>query len=268
MPSHKKLTVGAERPDADGGAASDRARELGGGGNGDARLQDEARPEPQADSQVGRQAGHDDVQGDVHGDVADDRRADPRFFIVGVGASAGGLEALSALLKHIKLDDMAFVVVQHLAPKHESFLPALLARVSNIKVEVAADGTQVEPNHVYVIPPNADLAILRGVLQVMSPPQCGSGHGPGPHLPIDYFFRHLAEDLGPRSIGIVLSGTGSDGTFGLKAIKEAGGITFAQEPATAEYDGMPRSAIDAGRADFSLAPHAIRHRPPHIRPPP
>jgi two-component system CheB/CheR fusion protein len=208
----------------------------------------------------------DDERGrDGDGD-GDNGTADPRFFMVGIGASAGGLEALSALLKHVKLDDMAFVVVQHLAPKHESFLPALLARVSNIKVEVAADGTRVERNHVYVIPPNADLAVLRGVLHVMTPPhsQSGDGHHIGTHLPVDYFFRSLAEDLGPRSVGIVLSGTGSDGTFGLKAIKEAGGITFAQEPSTAKYDGMPRSAIEAGWADFSLGPEAIADELQHI----
>jgi two-component system CheB/CheR fusion protein len=178
-----------------------------------------------------------------------------RFFIVGIGASAGGLEALSALLKSVKLDSMAFVVIQHLAPKHESFLPALLGRISNIKVVLAEDGMRVDANHVYVIPPNSDLAILQGVLHVMTPPQSASIHGP--HLPIDYFFRSLAEDLGPRSIGVVLSGTGTDGTFGLKSIKEAGGITFAQDPTTAKYEGMPRNAIESGWADFSLGPQAI-----------
>jgi two-component system CheB/CheR fusion protein len=193
----------------------------------------------------------DQVTGDDEGDVG----PSSRFFIVGIGASAGGLEALSSLLKNIKLDNMAFVVVQHLAPKHESFLPALLSRVSNIKVELATDGLKVEPNHVYVIPPNSDLAVLQGVLHVMTPPQNAAIHGP--HLPVDYFFRSLAEDLGPRSIGIVLSGTGTDGTFGLKSIKEAGGITFAQEPSTAKYEGMPRSAVESGWADFCLGPEAV-----------
>jgi two-component system CheB/CheR fusion protein len=194
------------------------------------------------------------VQGESGRDSA---RADgaPGFFIVGIGASAGGLEALTALLSNIKLDCMAFVVVQHLAPKHESFLPALLSRTSNIKVLAAADGTQVEPNKVYVIPPNSDLAILQGVLHVMSPPRTATPHGP--HLPVDYFFRSLAADQGTRSIGIVLSGTGSDGTFGLKAIKEAGGITFAQDPSTAKYDGMPRNAMESGWSDFCLPPDGI-----------
>ena len=177
------------------------------------------------------------------------------FFIVGIGASAGGLEALTALLSHVHLDGVAFVVIQHLAPRHESLLPALLARISNVNVVAAADGMRVDANQVYVIPPNSDLAILHGVLHVMTPPRSALPHGP--HLPVDYFFRSLAADQGPRSIGIVLSGTGSDGTFGLKAIKEAGGITFAQEPSTAKYDGMPRNAIESGWADFSLAPESI-----------
>jgi two-component system CheB/CheR fusion protein len=176
------------------------------------------------------------------------------FFIVGVGASAGGLEALTAFLKTLALDSMAIVIVQHLAPKHESLLPTLLSRWSESKVTSVEDGMPVEPGRIYVIPPNADLAILQGVLHLMAPPSEGTR---GPHLPIDYFFRSLAEDQGSRSIGIVLSGTGSDGTFGLQAIKEAGGITFAQEPTSAKYDGMPRSAIDSGWADFTLAPEEI-----------
>ena len=179
----------------------------------------------------------------------------PSFFIVGVGASAGGLEALTALLSSVKLDGMAFVVVQHLAPRHESLLPALLARTTSIAVVAAEDGMQVEPNQVYVIPPNSDLAILQGVLHVMTPPRAAAPHGP--HLPIDYFFRSLADDQGTRAIGIVLSGTGTDGTFGLRAIKEAGGITFAQDPASAKYDGMPRSALESGWADFCLPPDGI-----------
>ena len=178
-----------------------------------------------------------------------------KFFIVGVGASAGGLEALSALLSSVKLDDMAFVVVQHLAPRHDSLLPALLARATSTAVVAAEDGMHVEPNKVYVIPPNSDLAILEGVLHVMTPPRTAIPHGP--HLPIDYFFRSLAADQGTRSIGIVLSGTGTDGTFGLRAIKETGGITFAQDPASAKYDGMPRSALESGWSDFCLPPAGI-----------
>jgi two-component system CheB/CheR fusion protein len=184
-----------------------------------------------------------------------------KFFIVGVGASAGGLEALTAFLKGLSLDSMAIVIVQHLAPRHDSMLPTLLSRWSEAKVVAVEDGMPVESGCIYVIPPNADLAILQGVLHLMTP--IGTTHGP--HLPIDYFFRSLAEDQGSRSIGIVLSGTGSDGTFGLQAIKEAGGITFAQEPASAKYDGMPRSAIDAGWADFTLAPEGIANELLRIR---
>ncbi len=180
---------------------------------------------------------------------------------MGVGASAGGLEALTAFLKGLSLDSMAIVIVQHLAPKHESLLPTLLSRGSEAKVSAVEDGMRVEPGRIYVIPPNADLAILQGVLHLMRP--IGATHGP--HLPIDYFFRSLAEDQGSRSIGVVLSGTGSDGTFGLQAIKEAGGITFAQEPASAKYDGMPRSAIDSGWADFTLPPEGIANELLRIR---
>src|SRR5262249_1688822 len=111
------------------------------------------------------------------------------------------------------------------------------------------------PNKVSVTPPTAGLAILHGVLHVMTPPRAATPHGP--HVPVDYFFRSLAADQGTRSIGVVLSGAGSDGTFGLKAIKEAGGITFAQDPESAKHDGMPKSAVDSGWADFCLRPESI-----------
>ena len=214
--------------------------------------------------------------GDDAADSVADDEATPRasaghttskFFIVGVGASAGGLEALTGLLAKARLDRMAIVMVQHLAPKHESLLPTLLSRISTVEVVAATDGTKVAPNHVYVIPPNADLAILQGTLHVMTPQRIPLPHGP--HLPVDYFFRSLAADQGARSIGIVLSGTGSDGTFGLRAIKEAGGITFAQDPVTAKYGGMPRSAFESGWADFCLPPDGIargagQHQPASV----
>ena len=171
-----------------------------------------------------------------------------------MGASAGGLEALSTLLANMTLDSTAVIVVQHMSPAHDTMLPALLGRASNYQVALAKDGMTVEANHVYVIPPNSDLAILRGVLQTMPLP---TPRPRGPHLPIDYFFRSLAADQGWRSIGVVLSGTGSDGTFGLKAIKEAGGITFAQQPDSAKFDSMPRSAIESGWADTVLPPEEI-----------
>jgi two-component system, chemotaxis family, CheB/CheR fusion protein len=198
-------------------------------------------------------AGHTRGIASVPPPEPEERDQSQPFFIVGVGASAGGLEALTAFLKALYLDSMAVVIVQHLAPKHESLLPTLLSRWNEAKVTAVEDGMTVEPGHIYVIPPNSDLAILQGVLHLMAP----SEGMRAPHLPVDYFFRSLAEDQGSRSIGIVLSGTGSDGTFGLQSIKEAGGITFAQEPTSAKYDGMPRSAIDSGWADFTLAPEDI-----------
>jgi two-component system CheB/CheR fusion protein len=172
------------------------------------------------------------------------------FLVVGVGASAGGLEALGELTKNVPIDHMAFIVAQHLAPQHDSMLPQLLARMSRVKVVTAADGVTLEPNNVYVRPPNADIAVMHGVIRLIKP--AGTS---GPRLPIDYLFRSLADDQGPSAVGIVLSGTGSDGTFGLKAIKAAGGVTFVQDPASAKYDGMPRSALASGAADFCLTPH-------------
>ena len=186
----------------------------------------------------------------------------PSFFIVGVGASAGGLEALTAFLRGLSLDSMAVVIVQHLAPDHESMLPALLARATTAAVVAVKDGMQVEAGKIYVIPPNSNLAILQGTLHLMPPP-ASAAHGP--RLPIDYFFRSLAADRGARSVGVVLSGTGSDGTFGLQAIKEAGGITFAQDPASAKYDGMPRSAIESGWADCILPPEGMAEELLRIR---
>jgi len=180
-----------------------------------------------------------------------DRDTD-KLFVAGIGASAGGLEALGELVKHVPMDHMAFVVVQHLAPHHESFLTQLLSRTSKIQVQTVTDGTMVAPHHVYVIPPNTDLGILQGVLHLI-PPKGGDR----PQQPIDSFFRSLAQDQGSSAIGIILSGTGTDGTMGLRAIKEAGGISFVQNPSSAKYDGMPRSALSSGFADFCLTPKEI-----------
>jgi len=174
------------------------------------------------------------------------------FLIVGIGASAGGLDALSELFRQLERDSTAFIVVQHLAPDHESILTQLLSRITKLPVHTAANDMTVEPNHIYVIPPNANLAVLHGVIRLLPAPDTH-----GPRLPVDYLFRSLAEDQGRFAVGIVLSGTGTDGTLGLKAIKAAGGYTFAQDPETAKYDGMPRSAITSGSADFSLSPKDI-----------
>lgn len=176
----------------------------------------------------------------------------PVFPVVGVGASAGGLEAFKQLLRSLPNDTgMAFVLVQHLHPDYVSALPEILARECHMPVRAIQDGMVVAPNNVYVIPPNWDLALMNGKLHLQ--PRKGREKG----MTIDPFFRSLAADQGGRAIGIILSGTASDGVLGLKAIKAEGGITFAQDEATAEYDDMPRSAIVAGVVDFVLSPQAI-----------
>lgn len=173
--------------------------------------------------------------------------------IVGIGASAGGLEAFSQLLHALPTNTgMAFVVVQHLEPKRRSILADLLAKATEMPVREVREGMRAEPNHVYVIPANADLSLMDGLLHIVGR-QAPRGH----HLPIDYFFHSLAEARKSRAIGVILSGTASDGTAGLKAIKVAGGITFAQQPETARFDGMPRSAITAGYVDLVLPPEQI-----------
>jgi two-component system CheB/CheR fusion protein len=179
--------------------------------------------------------------------------AEQTFPVVGVGASAGGLDAFTKLLKNLPANTgMAFVLIQHLDPKHVSLLPELLARATAMPVVEISDGTRIAPNHVYVMPPNYSLAMLHGVLHLMPRPD---EHGK--HLPIDDFLRSLAEDRQSNAIGVILSGTASDGTLGMKAIKAEGGITFAQSEDSAEYDGMPHSAIAAGHVDFVLAPEDI-----------
>ena len=172
--------------------------------------------------------------------------------VVGVGASAGGLEAFSQLLGNLPGNTgMAFVLVQHLDPSHKSHLVELLARAAQMPVVEASEGLAVEPDHVYVIPPNTLLGISRGVLHLLP-----RAEGPSPNMPVDFFLCALAEDSRRHAIGAVLSGTGSDGTLGLRAIKAAGGVTFAQD-ATAQHEGMPRSAILSGCVDFVLPPEEM-----------
>ncbi len=167
------------------------------------------------------------------------------FPIVGIGASAGGLEALEVFLRNVpEQNGVAFVVVQHLDPTHKGMLTELLQRTTSMPVLQVKDRTTIEPEHVYVIPPNKDLSILHGVLHLL-PPRMPRGF----NLPIDFFFRSLAEDQQERGIGVILSGMGSDGTLGLRAIKERAGASFVQSPRSAKFDGMPRSVIDAGLAD-------------------
>jgi two-component system, chemotaxis family, CheB/CheR fusion protein len=175
------------------------------------------------------------------------------FAVVAIGASAGGLEAFSQLLNALPNGTgMAFVFIQHLDPKHHSMLSELLARAANMPVLEAANGTTVKPNHVYVIPPNVNMGINRHRLQ-LTPRDAV----PGLHTPIDFFMRSLAEEPNSRSIGVVLSGTGSDGTRGLAAIKAEGGITLVQDEKSAKYPGMPHSAVASGCVDFVLPPEAI-----------
>jgi two-component system CheB/CheR fusion protein len=178
---------------------------------------------------------------------------DTGFPIVGIGASAGGLEALELFLQNVPAGSgMAIVIVQHLDPTHKGIMHELLQRKSAMKVVQIKDSTRVKPDCVYVIPPNKDLSILHGVLHLLEPiaPR-------GMRLPIDLFFRSLADDQQDRSIGVILSGMGSDGTLGLRAIKEKAGVVFVQEPASAKFDSMPSSAIDAGLADVVAPVEAL-----------
>jgi two-component system CheB/CheR fusion protein len=174
------------------------------------------------------------------------------FPIVGIGASAGGLAAFEEFFSGMPTETdpgMAFVLVQHLAPDHKSILTDLVRRYTRMQVFEVEDGMRVQPNCAYIIPPNRDMAFLNGALQLLEPTAPR-----GRRLPIDFFFRTLAQDQRERAIGIVLSGTGSDGTQGIRAIKGEGGMVMAQTPASTEYDGMPRSAISTGLVDFELPP--------------
>ncbi len=172
--------------------------------------------------------------------------------VVGIGASAGGLEAFTQFLRNLPADTgMAFVLVQHLDPHHESILSELLSRHTAMPVDQAVQGAAVLPNHVYIIPPNAAMKIEHGVLR-LSP----RSYQRGSHLPVDFFLCSLADDQKSRAIGVILSGTASDGTVGLKEIKMQGGITFAQDD-SAKFNGMPRSAIAANIVDFVLPPEGI-----------
>lgn len=167
------------------------------------------------------------------------------FSIIGIGASAGGLEALELFLKNIPKDSkIAVVIVQHLDPTRKDMMVELLQRVTTVQVVRVKENTLVEPNCIYIIPPNKDMSIFHGTLHLFEPTAPR-----GQRLPIDFFFRSLADDQQERSIGVILSGMGTDGTLGLGAIKERGGVGFVQEPATAKFDGMPKSAIKTGLAD-------------------
>ncbi len=189
-----------------------------------------------------RKTGKPEVSRELH-------KADSSLPIIGIGASAGGLEALEVFLKNVpRRCGMAFVIVQHLDPTHKDLLPELLQRTTEMPVVQVSDRMKVEPDHVYVIPPNKDMSMLHSILHLLDPAEPR-----GLRLPIDFFFRSLADDLQQQSIGVILSGMGSDGRLGLSAIKEKGGGVFVQDPSSAKFDGMPHSAIDTGLVDV-IAP--------------
>ncbi len=180
------------------------------------------------------------------------------FPVVGIGASAGGLAAFEAFFSGMPAGvdpGMAFVLVQHLAPDHKSILADIISRYSRMQVFEVEDGMAVKPNCIYIIPPGMDMALVNGTLQLLDPsvPR-------GQRLPIDFFFRSLAQDQHERAICVVLSGTGSDGTLGVRAIKGEGGMVIAQTPESTEFDGMPRSAIATGLVDYELPPEEMADR--------
>ena len=175
------------------------------------------------------------------------------FPIVGVGASAGGLEAYQELLKNLSArPGMAFVFIMHLAPQHKSMLTELLAKSTRMPVIEIRSGIPIEINHIYIIPPGNNVSIEGGKLKLNKMRDAGLKR-----MPIDWFFHSLAEEYGNRAIGVILSGTATDGTIGAEAIKAEGGIIFAEDEKSAKYDGMPQSAISAGCADFVLSPKKI-----------
>jgi two-component system CheB/CheR fusion protein len=176
------------------------------------------------------------------------------LYIVGLGASAGGLEAIEAVVRNLPADTgMGFVIVQHLSPDYKSLMVEILSKKTVMPVYQAEDGMPVKPNAIYLIPPKMDMKIYQGKLTLMEkdPAQRGMNY------PIDLFLKALAQDQGRKAIGVILSGTGSDGTRGLRAIKEVAGLTIVQDPETAGFDGMPRSAISARLQDFTLPPEQI-----------
>lgn len=177
----------------------------------------------------------------------------PSFLVVGIGASAGGLEALERFFRNVSPDSgMAYVVVQHLSPDFKSLMPELLARQTPIPIHVVDDGMEVKPNTIYLLPPKQEMILSEGKLLLTEK---------DPHdeltLPIDHFFRSLAQDVGKRAVGIVLSGTGSDGSRGIRNIHDSGGLVICQDELSAKFDGMPRSARDTGIVDLTLAPEEI-----------
>jgi two-component system CheB/CheR fusion protein len=175
------------------------------------------------------------------------------FTVVGIGASAGGLEAISELLAGVATQSgMVFLIVQHLAPSRPSLLPEILSKHTSMRVTEAVDGMAIEIDHVYVIPPNTSMSVARRRIRLQP-----RGETLGPPMPIDDLFDSLARELGVDAIGVILSGNGSDGALGLQAIQGEGGITFAQDAVSARHGSMPRAAIGLGCVDSVLAPRDI-----------
>jgi two-component system CheB/CheR fusion protein len=174
------------------------------------------------------------------------------FPVVAIGASAGGIEAITELLKHLPENiGMAYVYIQHMDPDHESMLPSILGRVTKMPVQEAKEAVLIKPDHLYILPPNRDMELLDGTLKLNLRPT-----RPQRHLPINQFFTSLAENYKEKAIGILLSGNPPDGTLGLKAIKAEGGISFAQD-ASAKFEGMPRNAVAEDAVDLVLSPKKI-----------
>jgi two-component system CheB/CheR fusion protein len=168
--------------------------------------------------------------------------------VVGIGSSAGGLEALQIMLAKLSnIQNCAYIIAQHLSPTHKSMMVELLSRVTNIPVVEIQNGMVIKSKTVYMTPENTDIYIANGRIYLKSIEQT---YGPKPS--VNFFFNSLAQNYGERAIGIILSGTGSDGAFGIRAIKASGGITIAQSPSTAKYDGMPVSAINTGKVDIVI----------------
>jgi two-component system CheB/CheR fusion protein len=179
--------------------------------------------------------------------------AESDLITVAIGASAGGIEAFTELMSTLPPDTgMAFVLIQHLDPNHRSLLTDLISKKTSMAAKEVTDGMAIEPNHVYVIPPNATMSISNQNLQLRP-----RGESRVAQMPIDHFMRALAEDQGNRAIGVILSGTGTDGTLGMAEIQAQGGVTFAQDNASSRYDGMPRSAVAGGFVDYVLPPKGI-----------
>src|SRR3954470_8490761 len=174
------------------------------------------------------------------------------FPLVAIGASAGGLEAVTQLIRYLPDNlGMSFIYVQHLSPDYESLLSSLLSKSTRMKVQQATDNVEMKPNNFYIIPPNKEMSVADGHIKLLPRKKGKVGN-----LPIDIFFSSLAEKHDENVIGIVLSGTGSDGTKGLKIIKQEGGLTFAQD-GSAKFSGMPESAIAEGSVDFVMPPKEI-----------